>query len=69
MPGMTGVELLGEINKHFNEIPPQRLILSGYSEDKDIKKAFQEYKLRNFIPKPWDYEQLKQVILESMINS
>lgn len=66
MPGMTGVELLGEINKNFSEIPPQRLILSGYSEDEDIKKAFNEYKLRKFIPKPWDYETLKKVVLESI---
>lgn len=31
MPGMTGVELLKEINKMFSEIPPNRLIVSGYS--------------------------------------
>jgi YesN/AraC family two-component response regulator len=66
MPGMTGVELLGEINKNFHEIPPQRLILSGFSEDEDIKKAFDEYKLRKFIPKPWDYDTLKKVIFESI---
>ncbi len=68
MPGMTGVELLAEINKKHPEIPPKRLILSGFSEDKDIKKAFEEYKLSRFIPKPWDYQELKQII-NSAINS
>ncbi len=66
MPGMTGVQLLKEINDRFSEIPPQRLILSGYSEDSEIKKAFEEYKLFKFISKPWDYEELKQTIVNSI---
>jgi CheY-like chemotaxis protein len=66
MPKMTGVELLREINKRYSHIPPQRLILSGYSEDSEIKKAFQDYKLKTFIPKPWEYEKLKQIILNSI---
>ena len=65
MPGMTGVELLKEINEKYSEIPPNRLIISGYSEDSDIKKAFEEYKLFKFIPKPWDYIELKDTIISS----
>ena len=66
MPEMTGVELLKEINNRFSEIPPNRLIISGYSEDSDIKKAFEEYKLSQFIPKPWNYEELKQLIINAV---
>jgi CheY-like chemotaxis protein len=66
MPEMTGVELLGEINARFSDIPPNRLIVSGYSEDKDIKKAFDEYKLFKFITKPWNYEELKEIIINSI---
>ncbi len=66
MPGMTGVELLKEINEKFSEIPPQRLILSGYAEDSDIKKAFREYKLSKFISKPWNYMELKEIIVNSI---
>jgi CheY-like chemotaxis protein len=66
MPGMTGVELLEEINRRFPDIPPQRLILSGYSEDNEIKRAFKEYKLSKFIPKPWEYDELKQFIVNSI---
>ncbi len=66
MPGMTGVELLKEINNRFTEIPPNRLIISGYSEDRDIKKAFEEYKLSKFIPKPWNYDELKQTIINAV---
>jgi len=62
MPEMTGVELLKEVNYKFPEIPPSRLILSGYIEDEDIQKAFESYKLSKFIPKPWEFEELKQII-------
>lgn len=64
MPEMTGVEFLGIINERYS-IPPNRLIVSGYSNNKDIEKAFREYKLHQFVPKPWKYEELKQLIIES----
>ena len=69
MPGMTGVELLREINLRYTDIPPQRLILSGYAEDIEIKKAFNQYKLSKFIPKPWDYDELKKIIVNSIKDS
>ncbi len=62
MPGMTGVELLGKINSMFPDIPPNRLMISGYSEDEDIKKAFREYRLSKFVSKPWKYEELRKII-------
>ena len=66
MPEMTGVELLGIVNERFEDIPPNRLVVSGYSSDEDIKKAFDLYKLYRFVSKPWKYEELKQIILESI---
>lgn len=66
MPEMTGVELLKEITNRFNNIPQNRLILSGYAEDTEIKKAFEEYRLSKFITKPWNYEELKNIIIKSI---
>ncbi len=66
MPEMTGVELLKEINMLFPYIPPHRLILSGYAEDKDIKEAFEKYRLFKFVSKPWNYNELKEIILEAI---
>jgi response regulator RpfG family c-di-GMP phosphodiesterase len=66
MPGMTGVELLGEIQKKYPGLHPLRLMISGYSDDEDIKKAFNEYKLLKFINKPWEYSDLKQIIEDSI---
>jgi len=66
MPVMTGVELLKEVNTRFSEIPPNRLIVSGYAEDTEIKKAFDKYKLFKFIHKPWNYSELKEIILTAI---
>jgi response regulator RpfG family c-di-GMP phosphodiesterase len=68
MPGMTGVELLKEINERFFDLPPHRLIVSGYAENEDIKLAFDEFKLSKFISKPWDYNELKLIITNSLEN-
>jgi CheY-like chemotaxis protein len=69
MPVMTGVELLREIYERFPEIPPQRLILSGYAEDEDIRTAFRKYKLSKFISKPWEYKNLKGIINNALQDS
>ncbi|MEN8248288.1 MAG: response regulator [Bacteroidota bacterium] len=66
MPKMTGVELLGIIHEKYHTIPPNRLILSGYAENEDIQKAFKEYRLFKFIAKPWEYNELKAIILDAI---
>ena len=64
MPGKTGLELLKEIHDIFPEIPPHRLMVSGYAAPRDINTAFEEYGLFRFISKPWEAEDLKRIILE-----
>ncbi len=66
MPHMTGVELLQEIHKKYPDIPPHRLIVSGYSKNSDIERAFESYKLFKFISKPWQYAELKKTILDAV---
>ncbi len=68
MPEMTGVELLEIINKKYPELPPCRLIVSGFSRDEDIEKAFDKFQLFSFVSKPWNYEKLKQTIINSVKN-
>lgn len=68
MPGMTGTELLKIINGKYPSIPPNRMIVSGYSKDELIEKAFREYKLFKFVSKPWNYESLKKIIINAAKN-
>jgi CheY-like chemotaxis protein len=64
MPGKTGLELLKEIQEMFPEIPPHRLMVSGYTAPNDIETAFKDYGLFRFISKPWEADELRQILLK-----
>ncbi len=66
MPDMSGVELLKEIKSLYPDIPPNRVMLSGYAQPDDIDLAFEEYKLYKFISKPWEEADLKTLIIEAI---
>ncbi|MGD2036162.1 MAG: response regulator [Bacteroidales bacterium] len=64
MPGKTGLELLKDIHDLFPDIPPHRLMVSGYAAPKDIHSAFEDYGLFRFISKPWEADELRKIIFE-----
>lgn len=66
MPEMSGVEFLSEIHKRFPDIPPCRLIVSGFARNEDIDSAFENYKLYKFISKPWNANELKSSIINAI---
>ncbi|MDQ8205297.1 response regulator [Pelagicoccus sp. SDUM812003] len=66
MPEMTGVDLLKRIKDLYPNVPPNRIMLSGYAQPDDIDLAFSEYRLYKFISKPWDEEELKKLIIEAI---
>ncbi len=66
MPEITGVEFLKMVHEKYKEIPPNRLMISGFSKPEDIDKAFKEYKLFKFISKPWNTEELREIILKAI---
>lgn len=68
MPNMTGVEFLKEVNRIFPNIPPYRLIISGYSEPESIEEAYKNYKLFGFISKPWNENELRKIIINATGN-
>jgi CheY-like chemotaxis protein len=68
MPGMTGVQLLSMVQSQFPDIPPGRLIISGYSDPEDIELAYREYQLFKFISKPWDQYELMEIIRKAIDN-
>jgi DNA-binding NtrC family response regulator len=69
MPKMSGIELLKEVKKQFPSIPPNRLMLSGYAAPGDIDDAYNKYDLYRFIAKPWNEEDLKQIIENAIQNN
>lgn len=68
MPGMTGVEFLKVVIQKFPEIPPSRIMVSGYSLNSEIQEAFDKCKLYSFIEKPWNSEKFRNSIIESLLS-
>jgi len=67
MPGMTGVELLTEVGKLF----PQAVgvVLSGYTERKDLVGAVNTGRVFSYITKPWQPETLLDTVSKALEHS
>jgi len=63
MPGMLGVDLL----RRSREISPDsvRILLTGYSDLASIVGSINDGEVYRFISKPWDNQELQQVIAEA----
>jgi eukaryotic-like serine/threonine-protein kinase len=64
MPGMTGVELL----RKSVEVSPDsvRILLTGYSDLASIVGSINDGEVYRFISKPWDNQELQNVIAEAV---
>ncbi len=65
MPVMTGVEFLKMLVEAI-ENPPKRVMVSGYTQEGEVTKALESNLLDIFVKKPWTYDGLKSVILETI---
>jgi len=63
MPGMDGLELLGEIRRVRPQLPV--LMVTAYGDD-DRKRRAGELGAAAFLAKPVDFDQLKQHLLRLM---
>ncbi len=64
MPEMTGVEFLTEV---FNRHPETaRIILTGFADMDAIIHAINDGHVYAYITKPWEPDQLKQVVLRAV---
>ena len=65
MPAMTGLELCEHVMAKYPALA--RIIVTGYSETEPLDRAVEEGKIRSFVLKPWDTQNLK-VVMEQAIN-
>jgi response regulator RpfG family c-di-GMP phosphodiesterase len=64
MPAMSGAELLGEAYKRN---PDQvRLLLTAYSDVKDIIAAINAGHIYQYVSKPWDPDELKLIVRRAL---
>jgi CheY-like chemotaxis protein len=56
MPGMDGLQLLGEIKRHFPNLPV--MMVTAYGDDERRRRA-RELGAAEFLTKPVDFDRLK----------
>ncbi|MEQ8222564.1 MAG: response regulator [Candidatus Eremiobacterota bacterium] len=64
MPGMNGVEFLGQVFRKWPDTV--RIVFSGYADTASIVDAINEGQIYKFIPKPWNDDDLKITIANSI---
>lgn len=64
MPGLTGVKLLQKVQAAHPETI--RLLLTGYSDFNDVVEAVNLGGISQYIPKPWEDNALKKLILDTV---
>jgi len=64
MPVMNGVEFLKEVYKRWPETV--RIVLSGYADAGAIVAAINEGHIYRFIPKPWNDDELRVTLHNSL---
>ncbi|OHC65830.1 MAG: hypothetical protein A3H93_17260 [Rhodocyclales bacterium RIFCSPLOWO2_02_FULL_63_24] len=63
MPGMTGVEFLTEARRLYPDTV--RMVLSGYADIEAVVDAINLGYIYKFMNKPWDSQQLREVVREA----
>lgn len=64
MPEMPGTDFLKEVRIRYPDTV--RCILSGYAEMHVVVAAINDGNVFRFIPKPWDDEELKEIVSECL---
>jgi len=64
MPGMNGVEFLGEVRKRWPGTV--RIVLSGYADAGAIVSAINEGQIYRFVAKPWNEDELRVAVANAL---
>ena len=63
MPEMTGIELVGRVKVQYPEA--MRIVFTGYADIKAVIEAINAGGLYRYITKPWDPDELIEVLHEA----
>lgn len=66
MPSMSGSEFLSRVKAIYPET--MRIVLSGYTELAALTDAINRGAIYKFVTKPWDDEELREVIREAFVT-
>ena len=64
MPEMDGIQLLKLAHQSQPDMP--RILLTGYADKENAIRAINEVRVFQYLEKPWENQQLKNVILNAL---
>lgn len=64
MPKMTGLQLFERIKPDYPRIV--RMVVTGYSEMAPILAAVESGNISHYLTKPWDVDELRQLIEDAL---
>lgn len=64
MPGLTGTEFL--LRAHVINPASKKILLTGQADEATVNKILEETNLFHFMTKPWNSQELKQLISDFM---
>ena len=60
MPGMTGVDFLGQVLEKYPD--PVRILLTGYADMSAVIDAVNKGKIFHYLTKPWNEEEIDHTL-------
>ena len=68
LPQENGVELLSSMQDDNRLEPSRKVLITGQAGLEDTVKAVNQANLNHYIAKPWDKEQLQQVVRDQLTD-
>lgn len=68
LPGKTGVDFLVEMNDDQRTAETRKVLVTGQADQDDTIRALNEAGLDHYFSKPWDVDQLLEVVREQLTD-
>ncbi|KLV08964.1 chemotaxis protein CheY [Photobacterium aquae] len=68
MPGETGIEFLIELKQQDETTHARKVLLTGQAGLEETVKAVNNASLDYYIAKPWNGDELKQIVIEQLTS-
>lgn len=66
LPGTTGVDLLVALGDDPRTVDARKVLVTGQADQQDTIRAINQAGLDRFIAKPWDPEELREVVRDQL---
>jgi response regulator RpfG family c-di-GMP phosphodiesterase len=66
LPGSTGVDFLVQLLDDDRTVAARKVLVTGQADQQDTIRAVNEAGLDHYIAKPWDPDQLRQVVRQQL---